>query len=93
MFKADNGSARSFDFELDGKAYSVPSPLSLPIGEILAFADATEKGGTEQARWLVSFFSRHTDGATDSMSVAAFRQLAKAWNGDAELGESQASSD
>lgn len=93
MYRVGERERSEFEFEYRGKHFSVPAMDSLPIGQVLSFADAAKKGSTETARWIIGFFMEHTDGAVSDMSVSELTSLARAWQGGTDMGESQASSD
>ena len=45
MYIIENKEADAFEFEWDGTAYSVPRMASLPMDDLMAFADAAATGG------------------------------------------------
>lgn len=93
MYKVEEVTNRTFEFEWDGETFSVASASMLSADDVLSLADASAKGNVEQTRWLVNWFAEQTDGATRKMPIGRFSGLARKWYSEGNLGKSQASSD
>lgn len=88
MYIIENKGADAFEFEWEGTAYSVPRMASLPMDDLMAFADAAAAGGESEAlRWAYRFFNDATGGAAGRMPGAAFGQLVKAWQAPVDVGK------
>lgn len=79
MFRVESETTAPFEFEWMGAAHSVTQLAALPMDDLMAFAEAAERGETAAVRWMYDLFMRETDGAVADMPASAFGQLAKAW--------------
>lgn len=93
MYRVGERKKAVFEFEYRDKVYSVPAMDSLPLEQVMSFAEAADGGSMELAKWVIRFFTSETNGAVSDMSLAELTSLAKAWQGGTDMGESQASSD
>lgn len=99
MFKLDGSESRTFDFEFDGKSYSVPSRESLPLPKFRAIRRAlAEADNAEEALFdeIMKLFDEHVPEVMERIDLGQAMALFKAYStgGDeADLGESSASSD
>lgn len=100
MYSISTGEARRFEFEVDGKAYSVPHRESLPMPkfrEIRKRIDGAENKAEEAIDTMFDLFDEYAPGALDSLTFEQAIQLVNAYttgaDGGDSLGESSTSSD
>lgn len=94
MYKVENN-AEPFEFEVDGKAYAVPTMQNLPLKtfrEIQKTIRSAKDGTTEETAVyaLLDMFESLAPGCTDTLTFAQALELMKAYtsfNGES-LGES-----
>ena len=99
MYKIEKSEAKHFEFEIDGKAYSVPRRESLPFKtfrgiqkRIKDAADPAEEG----VNAIFDLFDEFAPGALDSIDFEQALKLENAYSTGDEgetLGESSTSSD
>lgn len=95
MYIADSED-KFFEFSSKGKTYRLITPDSMPTPKMYEYVEAAEGGTRSLMRWLADFFNEQTGSkVADQMKFSDFAALARKWqeSGNAELGESQASSD
>ncbi len=94
MYVVPPNKRQTFDFEIEGKQYSVPYMKHMPLNKMLAYnkrikhmkADAQ---GDEYIAFVADIFNEHAPGAIDNLSVEQFSDLMKAYiaEGQAAAGE------
>lgn len=94
MLDLDAVEARTFDFALGGKTYTVPT-IDCMDAELAL--DVTESGEGIGRADMVELFrkvmAKHAPGALGKMNAAQLNKLIDAWKGTGDAGESSASSD
>lgn len=100
MYKVETSEAAQFEFEIDGKAYSIPRRESLPMPvfrKMRKRISEAEDQAEEAINAVFDLFDEFAPGALDSLTFEQAISLASAYtNGESEgdtLGESSTSSD
>ena len=94
MFKLESSKAKTFDFEYEGKTYSIPSRESLPMARFreiraaLADSDNSEEVLFDE---IMRLFDEYVPDVMASIDLGQAMELFKAYSSDddgANLGES-----
>lgn len=94
MFKLEDSKAKTFEFEFDGKTYSVPSRESLPMSTFRAIRAAlAESGGSEEVLFdeIMKIFDEYIPEVMERIDLGQAMELFKAYSVEddgASLGES-----
>lgn len=94
MFKLEESKAKTFDFEYEGKTYSVPSRNSLPMSTFRAIRAAlAESGGSEEVLFdeIMKIFDEYIPDVMERIDLGQAMELFKAYSVEdegASLGES-----
>lgn len=93
MYELRRVQRATFDFCVDGTAYSVPSYDTLDLDQVEAFGTAKDNLSAEAA--LRGFFEGSAPGCTSGLLLKEFMDLVQAWQRDSDVtaGESSASSE
>ena len=94
MFKLEDSKAKTFDFEFDGKTYSVPSRDSLPMSTFRSIRKAlAESGNSEEVLFdeIMKIFDEYIPEVMERIDLGQAMELFKAYSVEddgASLGES-----
>jgi hypothetical protein len=91
MYEINTGETSTFDFSVDGKAYSVPTFESMPYKTLKDFREFTrgDVSGVDIAAWAVEHvFEAYAPGCTENLTVGQLYGLVDAYTkSQDELGE------
>lgn len=101
MYKVETSEAAQFEFEIDGKAYSIPRRESLPMPvfrKMRKRISEAENQAEEAINAIFDLFDEFAPGALDSLTFEQALKLSNAYTSDKDdegdsLGESSTSSD
>ena len=79
MYVVRTADSTTFEFEIDGAAYQVPTLAAMPVEDVVAFADAAADGEQSAIRWLYGLFMDATGGAVAKVPGSAFGELMREW--------------
>ena len=94
MFKLEDSRAKTFDFEFEGKTYSVPSRNSLPMTKFREIRKAlSESGNSEEVLFdeIMKIFDEYIPEVMERIDLGQAMELFKAYSVEdegASLGES-----
>ena len=94
MFKLEDSKAKTFDFEYEGKTYSVPSRNSLPMTKFREIRKAlAESGNSEEVLFdeIMKIFDEYIPEVMERIDLGQAMELFKAYSIEdegASLGES-----
>lgn len=94
MFKLEDSKAKTFDFEFEGKTYSVPSRDSLPMSTFRSIRKAlAESGNSEEVLFdeIMKLFDEYAPDVMDRICLEQAMKLFQAYSLEddgASLGES-----
>ena len=94
MFKLEKSKAKTFDFEYDGKEYSVPSVSSLPMKRFRAIREKLAESNNSAEVFfdeIMNLFDEYIPEVMDTIDLDEAKALFKAYsaeNDEASLGES-----
>lgn len=100
MYEIKSSKIKTFDFKLDGEAYSVPLLRHMPLKKLLSYNKQLRhvKAGTEgdfYLTFIADVFDENAPGVTDRLTTDQFASLMQAYIAESNVspGESSASSD
>ena len=93
MFKLESNEQKVFEFEFDGKTYSIPSRLGLPMARFRKIQKAiTQADDKEEALFdeIMAVFDEYAPGIMEQLTLGQAMELFKAYSSDDDtsLGES-----
>lgn len=94
MFKLDASTAKTFDFEYDGKTYSIPSRESLPMSTFRSIRKAiAESDNSDEALFdeIMKLFDEYVPEVMERIDLGQAMELFKAYSSEddgASLGKS-----
>ena len=94
MFKLEKSGAKTFDFEFEGKKYSVPSRQSLPVSTFRSMRKAiNESDNQEEALFdeVMKLFDKYVPAVMKKIDLSQAMELFKAYSTEddgASLGKS-----
>lgn len=93
MIDLDAIQPRTMEFQLGGKAYSVPTLDALDISLALDLVDKDGAGSRDILALFRNLMAEHAPGALEHMTVEQFKTLFGEWQQTGNVGESSPSSD